>query len=80
MHKEIPTGFLSEEGKNLRHVDLLLYNWYQGKDPCSDVTGVSSFFSTGFCSFLGHWARMTLHKDVEKKKNKYASKCEENGY
>ena len=61
----------------LRPADLLLFNWLQGKDACLDVTGISPFGGTGVTS----WAPgVALHNAVEKKKRKYASKCEDNGY
>nr|GEZ43906.1 putative reverse transcriptase domain-containing protein [Tanacetum cinerariifolium] len=47
VRKEAPMGFLSEDGKDLRHTDLLLFNWLQGKDTCLDVTDISPFASTG---------------------------------
>ncbi|GJY31069.1 putative reverse transcriptase domain-containing protein [Tanacetum coccineum] len=70
-------GFLSEDGKDLRPADLLLFNWLQGKDACLDVTCISPFAGMGASS----WAPgVALHNAVEKKKRKYASICEENGY
>jgi len=75
--KEAPMGFLSEDGKDLRPADLLLFNWFRGKDVCLDVTGISPFAGMGQSS----WAsRLALNYAVEKKKKKYASKYEENGY
>ncbi|GKC43673.1 hypothetical protein Tco_1061395, partial [Tanacetum coccineum] len=47
VRKEAPIGFLSQDGKDLRHADLLLFNWLQGKDACLDVTGISPFAGTG---------------------------------
>ena len=56
---------------------MLLFNWFQGKDACLDVTGISPF--AGIDANL--WAPgVALHNAVEKKKKKYVSKCEENGY
>ncbi|GKC17257.1 hypothetical protein Tco_1014039 [Tanacetum coccineum] len=49
--KEAPMGFLSEEGKDLRLADLLLFNWLQGKDPCLDLTGISPFVGMGATSW-----------------------------
>ncbi|GKE22965.1 hypothetical protein Tco_1434477 [Tanacetum coccineum] len=64
-------------GKNLRPADLLLFNWLQGKDACLDVTGISPFAGMGAKS----WApAVALLNAVEKKKKKYASICEDNGY
>nr|GEW63015.1 hypothetical protein [Tanacetum cinerariifolium] len=49
----------------------------QDKDACLDVTGISPFAGTGANS----WAHgVALHNVVEKKKWKYASICEDNGY
>ena len=50
VRKEAPMGFLSEEGKELRPTDVLLFNCSQGKDACLDVTGVSPFAGTGVTS------------------------------
>nr|GEZ97617.1 hypothetical protein [Tanacetum cinerariifolium] len=77
VRKEAPMGFLSHDGKDLRHADLILFNWLQGKDACLDVTGISPFAGTGANS----WALgVALHNAVEKKKRKYASICVDNGY
>ncbi|GJX58570.1 hypothetical protein Tco_0289960 [Tanacetum coccineum] len=77
VRKEAPMGFLSEDGKNLRPADLLLFNLLQGKDACLDVTCISPFAGMGATSCaLG----IALHNVVEKKKRKYGSVCEENGY
>ncbi|GJU17912.1 hypothetical protein Tco_1145878 [Tanacetum coccineum] len=74
---EAPMGFLSDDGKDLRPANLLLFNWLQGKDACLDVTCISPFAGMGASS----WAPgVALHNAVEKKKRKYASICEENGY
>ncbi|GKA23254.1 hypothetical protein Tco_0709216 [Tanacetum coccineum] len=70
-------GFPLGDGKDLRPADLLLYNWLQGKDACLDVTCISPFAGMGATS----WAPgVALHNAVEKKKKKYGSVCEENGY
>ncbi|GKB22618.1 hypothetical protein Tco_0862019 [Tanacetum coccineum] len=70
-------GFRSGDGKDLRLADLLLFNWLQGKDACLDVTGISPFAGMGAKS----WApAVALLNAVEKKKKKYASICEDNGY
>ncbi|GJY25784.1 hypothetical protein Tco_0400510 [Tanacetum coccineum] len=42
-----PMGFLSDDGKDLRPADLLLFNWLQGKDACLDVTCISPFAGMG---------------------------------
>nr|GEU59798.1 hypothetical protein [Tanacetum cinerariifolium] len=77
VRKEASMGFLSEDGKDLRPTDLLLFNWLQGKDVCLDVTCISPFASMGALS----WAPgVALHNAAKKKKRKYASICEENGY
>ncbi|GJS24368.1 hypothetical protein Tco_0453000 [Tanacetum coccineum] len=77
VRKEVPMGFLSEDGRDLRPVDLLLFNWIQGKDMCLDVTGISPFAGIGANS----WAPgVALHNAMEKKKRKYATKCADNGY
>ncbi|GKC71047.1 hypothetical protein Tco_1116930, partial [Tanacetum coccineum] len=66
-----------KDGKDLRPADLLLFNWLQGKDACLDVTGISPFAGMGANS----WApAVALLNAVEKKKKKYASICEDNGY
>ena len=44
--KEAPVGFSSEAGKDLRPADLLLCNWFRGKESCMDVTGGSPFAGT----------------------------------
>ncbi|GKD42816.1 hypothetical protein Tco_1267461 [Tanacetum coccineum] len=75
--KEAPMGFLSKDGKDLRLVDLLLFNWLQGKDACLDVTDISPFVGTGASS----WApRVALNNVVKKKRRKYTSICANNGY
>nr|GEY44161.1 tRNA-dihydrouridine(16/17) synthase [NAD(P)(+)]-like [Tanacetum cinerariifolium] len=62
---------------DLRPADLLLFNWLQGKDACLDVTCISPFAGIGATS----WAHeVALNNVVEKKKRKYVSICEENGY
>lgn len=77
VRKEAPLGFLSEVGRELRPADVLLFNWFQGKDACLDVTRVSPFAGIGATS----WAPVAaLSNAVEKKRKKYASKCEDNGY
>ncbi|GJV60519.1 hypothetical protein Tco_1466619 [Tanacetum coccineum] len=77
VRKEAPMGFLLEDGKDLRPADLLLFNWLKGKDACLDVTCISPFAGMGASS----WAPgVALHNAVEKKKRKYASICEKNGY
>ncbi|GJX26090.1 hypothetical protein Tco_0232386 [Tanacetum coccineum] len=77
VRKEAQMGFLSEDGKDLRPADLLLFYWLQGKDACLDVTDISPFAGMGATS----WAPgVALHNVVEKKKRKYASICEDNGY
>nr|GEW00056.1 putative reverse transcriptase domain-containing protein [Tanacetum cinerariifolium] len=77
VRKEDPIGFLSEDGKDLRPADLLLFNWLQGKDACLDVTDISPFAGTG----VNSWAPgLALHNAVEKKRRKYASICADNGY
>ncbi|GJR40342.1 hypothetical protein Tco_1216026 [Tanacetum coccineum] len=43
VRKEAPICFLSEDGKDLRPADPLLFNWIQGKDACLDVTDISPF-------------------------------------
>nr|GEV36277.1 zinc finger, CCHC-type [Tanacetum cinerariifolium] len=43
VRKETSMGFLSDDGKDLRPVDFLLFNWLQGKDACLDVTCISPF-------------------------------------
>ncbi|GKD77444.1 hypothetical protein Tco_1340065, partial [Tanacetum coccineum] len=64
-------------GRALRPADLLLFNWLKGKDACLDVTCISPFAGMGASS----WAPgVALHNAVEKKKRKYASICEKNGY
>jgi hypothetical protein len=50
VRKEAPMGFLSEDGKELRPTDLLLFNWLQGKDACLNVTRISPFAGTGVSS------------------------------
>ncbi|GKE26739.1 hypothetical protein Tco_1442123 [Tanacetum coccineum] len=70
MHKQAPMGFLLEDGRDIRHANLLLFNWLQGKDACSDVKDISRFASMGAKS----WAPwVALHNIVEKKRKKYAS-------
>ena len=51
VRKEASMGFLSEDGKELRPADLLLFNWLQGKDACLDVTGISPFAGGGTTSW-----------------------------
>ena len=77
VRKEAPLGFLSEDGRDLRPADLLLFNWSQGKDACMDMTGISPFAGGG----VNSWAPgVALCNAVEKKKRKYASICAANGY
>ncbi|GJX08356.1 hypothetical protein Tco_0196288 [Tanacetum coccineum] len=53
VRKEAPMGFLSDDGKDLRPSDLLLFNWLQGKDACLDVTCISPFAGMGgLCLWL----------------------------
>ncbi|XP_056686000.1 uncharacterized protein [Spinacia oleracea] len=49
--KEVPLGFLSEEGRDLRPADLLVYSWDKGKNVCLDVTGISPFTGPGVDAF-----------------------------
>ncbi|KAL6517193.1 hypothetical protein OROHE_017899 [Orobanche hederae] len=77
VRKEAPMGFLSDDGRDLRPADLLLYNWSQGKDACLDVTGVSPFAGAGLVSWV-HGA--ALQTAVQKKRRKYSSICAEHGY
>nr|GEU34447.1 hypothetical protein [Tanacetum cinerariifolium] len=77
VRKEAPMGFLSEDRKDLRPVDLLLFNWLQGKDACLDVTCISPFAGMRAYSWD---PGVVLHNDVEKKKRKYAFICKENEY
>ncbi|GKE76552.1 hypothetical protein Tco_1542672, partial [Tanacetum coccineum] len=77
VRKEAPMGFLSEDRKDLRPADLLLFNWLQGKDACLDVTCISPFASMGATACAPEAA---LHNAVEKKKKKYGSVCEKNRY
>ncbi|GJZ78237.1 hypothetical protein Tco_0642909 [Tanacetum coccineum] len=69
--------FSEEDGKDLRHADLLLFNWLQGKDACLDVTCISPFAGMGATACVPGAA---LHNAVEKKKKKYGYVCEENRY
>ncbi|GJR19472.1 putative reverse transcriptase domain-containing protein [Tanacetum coccineum] len=70
MRKQAPMGFLLEDGRDIRPANLLLFNWLQGKDACSDVKDISRFASMGAKS----WAPwVALHNIVEKKRKKYAS-------
>ncbi|GKD93632.1 hypothetical protein Tco_1373469 [Tanacetum coccineum] len=64
-------------GVFLRPADLLLFNWLQGKDACLDVACISPFAGMGATSCA---PGVALHNVVEKKKKKYESVCEENGY
>ncbi|GJV80472.1 hypothetical protein Tco_1516342 [Tanacetum coccineum] len=77
VHKEAPMGFLSDDRRDLRPADLLLFNWIQGKDVCLDVTGISPFAGMGSNSLA---PGVALHNAVEKKKRKYTTKCADNGY
>ncbi|GJR40673.1 putative reverse transcriptase domain-containing protein [Tanacetum coccineum] len=47
VRKEAPMGFRSGDGKDLRPADLLLFNWFQGKDACLDVIGTSPYAGMG---------------------------------
>ena len=77
IRKEAPLGFLSEAGKDLRPANLLLFNWFHGKDTCVDVTRGSPFAGTGVSS----WApSASLANAAKRKRKKYTAKCEENGY
>ncbi|GJU06306.1 hypothetical protein Tco_1122736 [Tanacetum coccineum] len=70
----------SEVGVKFRHNlvrDILVDICSKGKYACLDVTGISPFAGTRATS----WAPgVALHNAVEKKKRKYASICEDNGY
>ncbi|GJY21513.1 hypothetical protein Tco_0394079 [Tanacetum coccineum] len=80
VRKEGPMGFLSEEGKNLRPADLLLFNWLQGKDACLDVTCISPFAGMGATACVPGAA---LHNAVEKKKRSmgpYVRKTDTSSY
>ena len=49
-------GFSSEVRKELRPIDLLLFNWLHGKDAYVDVTGGSPLVGVGLKSLLfGPW-------------------------
>ncbi|GKC42008.1 hypothetical protein Tco_1059730, partial [Tanacetum coccineum] len=55
------------DGKDLRHADLLLFNWLQVKDACLDVTCISPFAGMGATS----WAPgVALHNVMENKSRK----------
>ncbi|GKA05393.1 hypothetical protein Tco_0684513, partial [Tanacetum coccineum] len=70
MRKDALMGFLSEDGKDLRHANLLLFNWLQGKDACLDVTYILPFIGIEVTCYSHRGA---LHNVMEKKKRKYAS-------
>nr|GFA89077.1 putative reverse transcriptase domain-containing protein [Tanacetum cinerariifolium] len=77
VRKEAQMGFFSEDGKDLHPAGLLLFNLLKVKDACLDATCISPFAGMGATS----WAfGVALHNAVEKKKRKYASLCEEDGY
>ncbi|GKE45694.1 hypothetical protein Tco_1472978 [Tanacetum coccineum] len=64
VRKEAPMGFLSEDGKDPRPADLLIFNWLQGKDACLDMTCISSFAGMGATACA---PGASLHNTVEKK-------------
>ena len=70
-------GFYSKFEKDLRPVDLLLYNWLHGKDTCVDVTGSSPFVGTEDSSWV---PGASLANAAEHKRKKYTAKCEHNVY
>ncbi|XP_026378741.1 uncharacterized protein LOC113273199 [Papaver somniferum] len=47
VRKEVFLGFLSDNDKNLRPADILILNWENGEDVCTDVIGVSPFTGEG---------------------------------
>ena len=77
VRKEAPLGFLSKAEKDLRPADLNLFNWLHVKDAYVDVTGYSPFAGIGFSSWTHN---ASLANAAERKRKKYTSKCEENGY
>ena len=77
VRKEALLGFYSEARKDLKPVDILLFNWLHGKDACMDVIEGSPFAGTGVTS----WApEVFLANVAERKRKKYTAKCEENCY
>ncbi|GKB79441.1 hypothetical protein Tco_0946336, partial [Tanacetum coccineum] len=77
VRKEAPMGFLSHDRKHLRPVDLLLFNWLQGKDACLDMTGISPFASTGVNSWA-HGGSLAQCRGEEKEESEllYSEKSE----
>ncbi|GKA14510.1 hypothetical protein Tco_0694156, partial [Tanacetum coccineum] len=51
VHCSSEVGFLSKDGKDLRHADILLFNWLQVKDACLHVTCISPFAGMGATSW-----------------------------
>ena len=77
VRKEALMGFSSETGIHLRLADLLLFNWFHGKDARVDIIGGSPFVGMGVSS----WAPGASLANAEgRKRKKYTAKCEENGY
>ena len=76
VRKEAPLGIYLEAGKDLRPANILLFNWLHGKDSCIDVTRGLPFAGTGVTSWV---LDASLANAIERKRKKYAAKCEDNG-
>jgi hypothetical protein len=77
--KEAEVSFLTTHlnvDRGFRPADILIPSWSEGKPACVDVTIVSPMVISGQ-SVLGEIA---LSRAVERKKQKYANLCQENGY
>ncbi|PWA86787.1 hypothetical protein CTI12_AA137770 [Artemisia annua] len=68
VRKEAPMGFLSEDGKELRPADLLLFNWLQDekcKKPFTTTFGIS--MSISISSTPGNYTTMTFNELLAEK-------------
>lgn len=75
--KEVSLGLVSNDNKELRPADIMVYNWEDGRDVCMDVTGVSPFTSARTRNFApGH----AISAAVTRKNNKYLDKCTSHNY
>lgn len=75
--KQVPLGFLSDEGIALRPADLLFHNWDKGKNVCVDITGCSPFAGNG-----AHASNpeASVAYVANRKKQKHDKSCLDHGY
>ncbi|XP_026391994.1 uncharacterized protein LOC113287446 [Papaver somniferum] len=75
--KEVNLGLSSDDGKDLKPVDILVYNWVNGQDFYFDVTGVSPFASINGRTFV---PGVAISNAISRKRAKYLDKVSTHGY